>query len=526
MRRRNLLAGAATLAAARSFPAIAQTGAQGSRVLRFVPQANLANPDPVWTTTVVAANHAYMIWDLLWGLDEKLTPQYQMLAGAETSDDKRTWHLTLREGLLWHDGAPVRGVDCIASLARWMKRDGFGQRIASQLEEMKPVDDRRFDIVLKKPFPLLPYACTSCFIMPERMAKTDAFQQIGEYVGSGPYRFVRDQWVSGSRAVYERFDKYVPRAEPPSFTAGAKRANFDRVEWIVMPDPATAAAALQTGEVDWVEQPLSDLVPTLRRAPGVVVDNVDLLGSIGIIRFNHLQPPFNNVKLRRALLPAVDQSDFVAAVMGPEAATLGRTGIGVWAPGTPMATDAGLEVLTGKRDVALAKKLVAESGYKGEKVVLMAPTDFPVVNAIAQVTRGVCEAIGLNVEYVSTDWGTLVARRASKEPVEKGGWSIFCTYGDGLSYGNPGTHTTLWGNGLQGWFGWYDSPRMEALRGAWFDAPDLETQKKLGREMQLVAMDEVPYIPIGLWYQPIGRRTNVNGILKATRPLFWEVRKT
>lgn len=522
MQRRRLLQTAAAAGLAR--PALAQGN---SRVLRFVPQANLANPDPIWTTTVVARNHGYVIWDTLFSLDAGLIPRHQMLAGHVVSDDKLTWRLTLREGLLWHDNERVRAIDCVTSLARWMKRDGFGQRIASQLDEMRAVDDRTIELRLKRPFPLMPYALGqgSCFMMPERMAKTDAFQQITEYVGSGPYRFVRDEWVSGSKAVYAKFDRYVPRDEPASFTSGGKRANFDRIEWIIMPDAATAAAALQTGEVDWVEQPLADLLPVLRRAPGVVVENVDLLGVIGIIRFNHLHPPFNNPKLRQAILPAIDQTDFLAAIMGSET-SLTRSGVGYFTAGTPMANDVGLSALTGKRDIALARKLVAESGYKGEKVVLMAPTDFAVVNAIAQVTRGVFEQIGLNVEYVTADWGTVVSRRASRESVEKGGWSVFTTYGDGLAYANPATHTALWGSGLQGWFGWPTSPRIEAGRAAWYDAPDIEAQARLGREIQAVAFEEVPFIPIGQWFQPIARRTNLTGMVKSILPVFWNVSKT
>ncbi|MCW3476433.1 ABC transporter substrate-binding protein [Limobrevibacterium gyesilva] len=526
MKRRTLMAGAASLGLAGSLGLARPAVGQGARVLRFVPQGNLQNPDPIWTTTVIARNHGYVIWDTLYGLDASLTPRPQMLAGHEISDDRLTWRLTLRDGLRFHDNEPVRATDCVASIARWMRRDGFGQRLAAQMAEMRALDDRRLEIRLTRPFALLPYALgyNTCFIMPERIARTDAFQQIQEYVGSGPYRFVRDEWVSGSRAVYARFDGYVPRDEPASFTSGGKRAHFDRVEWVIMPDSATAAAALQTGEVDWIEQPLADLLPMLRKSPGVVVESVDLLGAVGIIRFNHLQPPFDNVKLRRAILPAVDQQDYMAAVMGGETA-LSRTGVGVFPIGTPLANDAGLAALTSPRDVALAKRLVAESGYKGERVVLMAPTDFPVVNAIAQVTRSVYESVGLNVEYVSADWGTVVSRRNSKEPVEKGGWSTFCTYGDGLSYSNPASHTTLFGNGTSGWYGWYTSPRMEALRGAWYDAPDLETQRRIARDIQLLVWEEVPYIPVGQWFQPIARRANLGGIVKSILPIFWNVQR-
>jgi len=520
MRRRTFLtAAAATLAA----PALAQP----NRTLRFVPQGNLPSPDPVWTTAIVVRNNAFMIWDTLYGIDENLVAKPQMVAGHEVSQDGLRWVLTLREGLKFHDGEPVRSADCIPSITRWARRNGFGQQLLAQLDEMRALDDRRFEIRLKSPFPVLPYALGSeaCFIMPERMARTDPFQQITEFVGSGPFRFVRDEWVSGVRAVYAKFEDYVPRQEPASFLAGGKNVHFDRVEWAIMPDPAIAAAALQTGEVDWIEQPLSDLLPQLRQTRGVVVDTkVDLLGSVGLIRFNHLHPPFNNPKLRRALLPAIDQDDFMAAVMGSER-ELARTGVGVFPLGTPLANDAGLEALTGKRDVELAKRLVRESGYKGEKVVLLSPSDFPVVQAIAQVTRDVYERVGLNVEYVSADWGTVIGRRNSREPVEKGGWSTFVTYGGGLTFANPAAYTALRGNGPDAWFGWPTSPRLEELRAAWYRAPDLEAERALARQIQTIVWDEVPFIPIGQWYQPIARRSDVTGILRSTYPLLWNARR-
>ncbi|MCC6718557.1 MAG: ABC transporter substrate-binding protein [Acetobacteraceae bacterium] len=527
MKRRSLLTGAAAVgvAAATGLPRPALSQA-ARRELKFVPQANLANPDPVWTTTIVAANHAHMVWDQLWNFDEGLIPQPQMLAGATTSADRLTWTLTLRDGQTFHDGEKVLSRDCVASLTRWMKRDGMGQRINGQMNEMKVVDDKTFQISLKKPFALIPMAfANNCHMMPERMAKTDAFQQITEYVGSGPFRFLRDEWVSGSKAVYVKNEKYVPRSEKPSNMAGAKVVNLDRVEWHITGDPSSAAAAIQKGEVDWIEQPLADLLPVLAAAPGVVVETTDLFGNIGLIRFNHLHPPFNNMKLRQAVLAMVDQKDFLAAIMGADS-KLTQAGVGVFTPGTPLASDAGMEKLNGKRDLAAARKLVAESGYNGERVVIMAPTDFAVINAMAQVTAQICRDLGLNVDYVATDWGALVQRRASREPVEKGGWSIFCTYGDGFTFSNPAVYTALWGMGEKAWFGWYKSDRMEALRDAWYEAPDLATQQKLGREMQALAMEEVPFVPLGLWRQPIARRSNVHGILKATRPLFWNITKT
>jgi peptide/nickel transport system substrate-binding protein len=367
-------------------------------------------------------------------------------------------------------------------------------------------------------------AGNNAFIMPERVAKTDPFKQIDEIIGSGPYSFVRNEWVAGSRAVYARFDRYHPRDEPPSFTAGGKRVQFDRVIWQVMPDPATAGAALQAGEVDWLEQPLIDLLPLFRRNNQLKVVTNDPFGVIGVIVFNHLQPPFDNVKLRRALLPAVDQAEFVAAVMGNESSTA-KTDVGVFTVGSPLATDVGMDVLTGPRDLARARQLVQDSGYHNERAVLLSPSDYPSLQAVAQVTHAVYQRVGLNVDYASTDWGTVISRRASKEPVERGGWSTFVTTADGLGLANPIGNNMIRGSGANAWFGWPTNPRLVALREAWLDAPDLASQRGIAEDIQRVVWEEVPYIPVGQWSLPIAYRTSITGILRSPYPTFWNVSK-
>ena len=522
MQRRTFLAAGAAAALAR--PAIAQGNA---RLLRFVPEGNLQNPDPIWTTTTIARNHGFMIWDTLYGQNSRGRPSPQMAAGHEVSADRLTWRFTLRDGLLFHDGEPVRAQDCVPSILRWAKRRGLGQAMLARLDEMRVLDDKRFEIRLKRPYALMLEALgtDTCFIMPERISRTDPFTQIKEYVGSGPFRFVLNEWVSGAKAVYARWEKYQPINVAPEFTSGGKVANFDRVEWIIMPDPATATAALQQGEVDWVQQPLVDLLSVLRAAAGVKVLVNDTVGVVPMIAFNHIHPPFNNPKLLRALLPAVEQKEFVEAAMGAEP-ELYHVPAGVFTPGLPMANEAGLEVFTAPRDLALARRLVAESGYKGEKVVLMAPSDYPATQAICQVTRDLFQRVGLDVDYVSMDFGTLVQRRASREPVEKGGWSSFCTTYEGLSVATPASHFPIRGNGFDGWFGWPTSPRIEALRDAWFDAPDLAAQQKICQQIQLLVWQEVPYIPVGQWFIPTAMRTNLVDVVKAPFPIFWGARKT
>ena len=185
---------------------------------------------------------------------------------------------------------------------------------------------------------------------------------------------------------------------------------------------------MQANEIDWIEQPLIDLLPDAPQRRARVATNDDF-GVIGVIVFNHLQPPFDNVKLRRALLPAVDQTEFVTAVMGNESSTA-KTGMGVFTAGSPLANTAGLEVLTGPG----AKALVQASGYNNERVVLLSPSDYPSLQAVAQVTHAVYQRVGLNVEYVSTDWGTPSSRAvpARRRRWKKGGWSTFVTTADWL----------------------------------------------------------------------------------------------
>ncbi len=524
--RRTLLAGTAgALAMPLPRPALAQSAA---RTLRFIPEGNLANPDPIWTTTTVARNHGFMIYDTLFGVDETLTARPQMAEGFELSDDKLTWRIRLREGLKFHDGAPVRGVDCVASLTRWMKRDGMGQRIATQLEGMRALDDRSFEVKLTRPFPLLPVAlgkgsANVPFIMPERVAKTDAFTQITEFTGSGPYRFLKDEWTPGALAAYARFEGYVPRQEAPRFVSGGKVAHFDRVEWKIIPDSATCAAAMQAGEADWWQSPIVDLLPQLRRSKGVKVETVDKVGNVEVIRFNHLHPPFDNAALRQAVLMVVDQKEYMQAAFG-EDTSLWRTGVGVFTPGSPAATEIGMAALNGPRDWDGAKKLVKEN-YKGGKAVIISPTDYPWLQAFCQVTRELLVKLGIEVEYVSTDWGTVVQRRASKEPVEKGGWSIFCTGWEGLNLNDPAGHYPVMGNGGAAWFGWPTSPGIEALRGDWYGAADAAAQKKATDAIQAEALQEVPYIPLGQFFQPIAVRDTISGVLESPFPIFWNVKK-
>ena len=523
MKRRYFLSASAAALAA---PSVSR--GQGRNVIKFVPAADLVILDPHWTTSYQTRDHAFMVFDQLFALDSQFRPQPQMLEGAVTEADGRVWKLTLREGLRFHDGEKVLARDCVASIQRWGKRDAFGQALLAATDELSAADDRTIIFRLKFPFPLLPAALgksspNMCAIMPERLARTDAFTQVSEMVGSGPFRFLAAERVAGAKAAWARNDAYVPRPQgQPAWTAGPKQVNVERVEWTIMPDAGTASAALQRGEVDWWLQPDPDLLVLLRRNADMVARTIDPTGLIGTMRFNQLHPPFDNPAIRRVILGAISQADYMQSIGGgPEQ---WRDGIGIFTPGAPMASSAGMEVITAPRDLAKSREALKAAGYNGERVVFLAGVSVPTIKAVSEITGDLFRKLGINLDFQAMEWGSLLQRRVKTEPVEQGGWSVMHTFWGGLDHFDPAGHVFLRGNGKQAIFGWPDAPKVEALRDEWLRAPDLGTQQSVAARIQVQALQDVPYIPIGQRLNPTVYRKYLNGVLDGI-PVFWNIKK-
>ena len=462
-------------------------------------------------------------------MDSKLQAQRQMVEGEEVSADGLTWTFKLRSGLKWHDGAPVTAKDCVASIERWAVRDAMGLMLKAIQKELTAVDDRTFKWVLAKPYPKMLLALGKvgtpcCFIMPERIAKTDPFKQIEEYVGSGPMKFVKADWKPGALAAFEINKDYVPRSEPGEWWSGGKVINFDRIEWIIMPDPATASGALQNGEIDWWESPLPDLVPVLKRNKNIKVDIADPLGNIGSFRLNHMHAPFNNLKVRRAVQMALSQEDYMRAVVGSDDA-LWKQLPGFFTPGTSLYSEEGGEPLKGKRDYDAAKKLLAEAGYKGEPVTCVVAQDIPQLKAMGEITADLLKKIGMNVDFVATDWGTVGQRRASKSPPGQGGWSMFHTWHAGSDCASPVGYIALRTNGDKAWFGWPDNAEIEKDLAAWYDAKTIDDEKAIMARVNKASMENVTYIPTGFYLGYQAWRANLSGITNGPLPWFSGVKK-
>jgi peptide/nickel transport system substrate-binding protein len=527
MRRRDLLKAAGASLPAIAAPRIGQ--ADRPNKLVFVPPIDLTVLDPVVTALRSTRNHAYLVFDTLYGIDTSWAAQPQMVEGHQIEEDGLIWTLTLRDGLRFHDKEPVLARDAVASIRRFAARISFADALMAATEELSAPDDRTVRFRLKRPFPHLPEALAGPggnvpAIMPERLAATSPFKPVAEIVGSGPYRFLPEEHVSGARAAYERFALYQPRSGGTlGFTSGPKIAHFDRVEWLTL-DQFSAMAALRRGEIDWWEIPPSELTEGLARDSDITVIS-QYATAMGILRFNHLHPPFNNVAVRRVLLGAIDQAEAMTALAGTDRA-FWHDGIGLFAAGTPLANEAGIEVLRAPRDYAAVRQALARAGYNSEKIVVLAPTDAQPIRVLSLVGTDQLRRAGMNVDLQEMELATASRRRLTQSPPDKGGWSAFFGLHD-RSAPNTNPYGNRWirADGLAGFEGWPTSPRIETLRAAWLDAGNIDEQRRICAELQMQLWQDVPYIPMGEYWQATAYRKDLIDVLPRCFAVFYGIRR-
>jgi len=505
-------------------------GVASAQTVRAVMHAEVKFLDPHFTTADITQVHGYMIYDTLFALDANGQPQPQMVEAYRVSADKLTYTFTLRDGLKWHDGKPVRAADAVASLKRWAIKDAAGQKLMARAASLEATGEKSFVLKLKEPYGLIIRALAKeysyvPFIIPERQAAQDPSKPFeGEKVGSGPFMFVEKEWVPGSKTVYVKFKDYLPRTEAGSYYAGGKKVNVERVEFVVIPDQSTAVAALEKGEVDYLQRPHMDQWPILRKNANIAMYRADV--SQMQIHPNHLNPPFDNVKARQALMLMTNQEEYLRAIAGDPQnfrACYSYLGCAGW-----LETDAGADLLK-KQDLEKAKQLLAEAGYKGEKIVVMAPSDFATINAASLTTAAMLRKLGVNVDLQAMDWGTLVSRRPVKDPPSKnpGGWHIFHTTSGYAGLKDPWGHANISTACDKAWFGWPCSPRAtKALDELAQLSTGTDAFKKGLTEYHSALMENIPYVPLGEFFQVAAYRNDRLGAIPETpHTVFWNMVK-
>ncbi len=502
-------------------PALAQT------TLRVVMHSDLKIVDPIWTTAYIVRNHGYMVYDTLFAMDAKGEIRPQMVDKYDVSADKLTYTMTLRDGLLWHDGKPVTAEDCVASIKRWSAKDSMGQKMMGFVKEMQVVNPKSFKIVLKEPTGLVlgglgKPSSNVPFMMPKRVADTDPNTQISEFTGSGPFIFKKDEWKPGDKAVWVKNPQYKPRSEAPSGLAGGKVAKVDRVEWRWIPDHQTAINALLAGEIDYIETPPHDLLPVLKKDGNIKLVDINPLGNQYTFRYNTLHKPFDNPKVRQAVMWAFNQEDFLKAVIGDK--QYYKVCQSLFPCGTPLESRKGLDGgLLVESNFAKARALLKEAGYDGTTIVLMHSSDLAVLNNLAPVAKSLMEKAGFKVEMQSMDWQTLVSRRAKKDPPTAGGWHAFLTSWVAADILNPVMAGFLNSACDKAMFGWPCDQEMEKLRDQYARETDPAKQKAIAEAVQVRLTQYPTHIPLGQWYQPVAVRKNIQGMMEAPVTVFWNV---
>jgi peptide/nickel transport system substrate-binding protein len=503
-------------------PVLAQQG-----TLKVVMHSDLKIVDPIWTTAYITRNHGYMIYDTLFAMDANGDIKPQMVDKYSVSADGLNWSFTLREGLLFHDDKPVTAEDAVASIKRWAQKDSLGQKMNSFVKEWKVVDAKTFTATLTSPTGLMLLALGKPssnvpFIMPKRIAETSPNEQIKEYIGSGPFVFRVDEWKPGDKAVYTKFAKYKPRAEPPSGMAGGKVVKVERVEWRTIPDPQTAVNAIIAGEVDMVEDVKSDLLPVVGKDPNIKMFDQNPLGNQYVFRFNTLHKPFNDPKIRQAMFYALNQEDFLKAVHGD--AKYYKLCKALFVCGTPLATDKGMDGLL-ESNFKKSRELLAEAKYDGTPVVLMHSTDLEVLTNLAPVAKSLMERGGFKVDMQSMDWQSLVARRSKKDAPNAGGWNAFMTSWVAADVLNPVGAAFLNSSCEKALFGWPCDEQMEKLRDNFARETDPAKQKAIAEQVQLRYLEVPTHVHLGQWYKPLALRKNIDGMLVAPVVVFWNAEK-
>jgi peptide/nickel transport system substrate-binding protein len=513
---------AAAIVAAAPAPAAAQTPRSGG-TLRIKYLYDLRILDPIYTYSYVTRDFGYMIYDTLFATDAQGQIRPQMVDRHTVSRDGLKYTFTLRDGLKFHDGQPVTAEDCVVSLTRWGKRDLLGKLMFAATGRLTATDRKTIALDLKEPFGLVLEALGKPsshvpFIMPARLASIPESEQLKEQIGSGPYRFLKDEWRPGHQVVFAKNADYVPRAEPASGAAGGKRVHLDRVIWRTIPDAATAAAALQAGEVDFWQFPPLDFVPRLEKDPNLTVITTDPLGSQGWIRFNHLHPPFSDRRARRAVFLATDQEAFLQGAVGHP--RFYKTCGAYFMCGGQYEGGGGR---AGAPDLDRARQLVKESGYDGRPVVLLDPTDLPDLHGACLVAREQLGKIGFNVDLQPMEFMTLSARRAKREAPREGGWNMFLTKWISPDVSSPATNVGLSGACERAYFGWYCNENMERLRGDWMRTTDPARRKQLAEQIQGIAAEDLPLVLWGQYQEPSVSRKNVRGHLPFPVPVHWNI---
>lgn len=503
---------------------LATGAAARAATVEAVLEADVAVLDPHYTTAYPTRTFGYMVFDTLFGTDGAGQPKPQMVASWTVSEDRLRWTFTLRDGLLWHDGRTVTAADCVASLRRWASRNAMGGRLMAVTASLETLDAKSFVLILREPYGLVleTLATTSApgpFMLPERLASRPGNERLSEVVGSGPFVFEPAGYVPGNRMKLLRNQAYSPRKEAADFLAGGKHVHLDAVEIKVIPDGATAVAALQSGEVDYLQYPPFDLIPVLEKNRDIRVQKYSGMHMFsGQYRINLLAKPFDDPAIRRVLQHLVDQREVLTG-LGLEPDYI-QTCYAFFTCGSPYESRAGTEGF-GEVSVEAAAKALRATAYRNEPVTVVYAADLDGARISTEILADRMRRAGFNVDLRPMDLASQIALRSRHD-----GWTLYGAQASNMDLASPLTNSMIAGNCMDsGGSGYACFPALTSLLDRFGKSASADERRNITADIQKVVYDQGMIVPWGQFSQPSAMRTRLRDVVPSSIPIFWEMRK-
>ena len=479
--------------------------------LRVVSQASIKSLDPDFCTSYVCWQpSAGPILESLFAQGADFSTQPLLVDSWDISDDGLTWTLNLREGITFHDGTPLTSEAAILSTERILVDTPAGNVLREFLVEdgMQAVDDLSWTIETKEPYGSLldGFALRThgtVIVYTPTAAAFPMTEDVGQenIIGTGPYQL--ESWDVGVKVAIERFDGYQSRSEPASWLAGEKKAYVDKIEWLEIPSEETKVAGLKTGEWDFIDSIGLDFVAELQEDPDVGFTWYP--GHMWYFAFNSdeiAKLPFDGLKLRQAIQASMSGVDMLSAI-GPSETW--KLSCSIYGSGTVFESEAGCD-LYNQDDIEKGKQLLEESGYDGEPIVILNPTDYSTITPVGPVIKARMEEIGITVDMPGMDWATATSKRLAGE-----GWHIFTSWGTIRNRQNPAFSFLLAGGGTSIGFGYYNE-EIDTLHKQFLRTTDFATQKTIADGMQRAFMEDPPQVYSGIFFMPSAYRTWVHDV--------------
>jgi peptide/nickel transport system substrate-binding protein len=467
------------------------------------------NLDMHWSALNFIRYIAYHVNDQLFTLNEKFEPIPLLAESHRVSGDGKTYTITLRRGIKFHNGQDLTADDVVASLQRWMRRSTMGQAMAFNVTEIRAADSRTVQIALKQPMGFVPGALAAfrqgAAIYPKSaIEKAGARDPVTDYIGTGPYRFV--EWRRGQHVLLRRYDGYQSRSEPANGYGGRREAYFDEIRFVFVREPSVRAVGVQAGDFHFAWPVSTDDYSRLQANPNI--ETFLSAPRMFQVLLNKRSPLMSNLQLRRAVQAAVDAREIMTGVFGDQ--RFWRLDPGIMWKETAWWSDAGKE-LYNMANPERARQLLSEAGYRGEPIRMIVSAPERIHLTGSQILKRQLERAGMTVQEIPMDVNT--HRDTAQNPAR---WELYTM--DSTYREHPILHIH--------WrvdYGFWENQEKELLMQRLLTVQNPGVAKSIWERVQLLYYQDVAMVKAGDYFDLVAMQKRVQNYKNMPEPFFWNV---